>query len=409
MTVQGCPVHRLDPFSDGFTADPYETFGRVRDTGPVVYDDVLDMFLISRHGDIDRILMDPGTYSSANVVRPVCPVSDQAREILAGFHLDPVLANSDPPRHTRMRRVTARMLTPRRMRMLEGEICARADLMVTEMLSKPVADFAAEVAFPLPAYTGLLLLGYPEEDFGQLKLWSRNRVQLNWGRADPAMQAEIARNLLAHWEYTSRLVQDRLASPRDDLISEIIEAHREDPENLTLNEVITIIFTLTTAAHESTTNAMLNALVALLTHRDQYELLCADPRLVPNAVEETLRYVASVISWRRVTTRDTELAGVRLPAGAQVLMLFGAANRDPERFESPDTLDVTRENAATHFTFGRGSHYCLGASLARLQMRVVLELLARKAPGLALAGPRPPEFMPNLSHRGPVRLMVATG
>jgi cytochrome P450 len=192
------------------------------------------------------------------------------------------------------------------------------------------------------------------------------------------------------------------------MISELIRSHHEDPENLTLNEVITIVFTLTTAAHESTTNAMLNAMIALLSHRDQYEKLCADPSLAPNAVEETLRYLGSVISWRRLVTRDTELAGVTLPAGAQVLMLFGAANRDPGRFDNPDAFDITRTNAAGHLTFGRGSHYCLGASLARLQMQVVFGLLAQKAPGLALAEPEDVEFLPNLSHRGPVRLLVRT-
>jgi hypothetical protein len=191
------------------------------------------------------------------------------------------------------------------------------------------------------------------------------------------------------------------------VISELIRAHQEDPENLTWNEVITIIFTLTTAAHESTTNAMLNAVHALLTHRYQYEKLCADLTLVPNAVEETLRYVAAVISWRRIVAHDTELAGVALPAGAQVLMLFGAANRDPERYQSPDSFDITRQNAGGHLTFGRGTHYCLGASLARLQLQVVFELLARQAPGLALA--ESVEFVPNLSHRGPARLMVRTG
>jgi cytochrome P450 len=406
MAMPGCPVRRLDPFSAAFTANPYETFDGVRDAGPVVYDDDLDMFVVSRHGDIDQILTDPATFSSANVVRPVCPVGPQAQEILANFHLDPVLANSDPPQHLRMRRITAKMLTPRRMAMLDEEIRRRAELLVGQLLAQPVADFAAEVAFPLPAYTGLMLLGYPKEDFEQLKQWSRNRVQLNWGSADPQLQAEIAANLLAHWEYIARLVEQRSADPRGDMISELIRAHQDDPENLTRNEVITIIFTLTTAAHESTTNAMLNAVYALLTHRDQYEKLCADPRLVPNAVEETLRYVAAVISWRRIVAHDTELAGVALPAGAQVLMLFGAANRDPERYQSPDSFDITRENAGGHLTFGRGTHYCLGASLARLQLQVVFELLACRAPGLTLA--EPVEFVPNLSHRGPARLMVRT-
>ncbi|MCU1591365.1 MAG: cytochrome [Frankiales bacterium] len=407
MTTPGCPVRRLEPFSAEFTADPYPTLARVREEGPVVYDDSLDMFVVSRYDDIDSILMDPQTFSSGNVVRPVCPVGEEAREILANFHLDPVLANSDPPRHPRMRRVTAKRLTPRRMHMLESEIRARAEQLVDAMLALPVADFAAEVAFPLPAYTGLVLLGYPSEDFEQLKAWSRNRVQLNWGRADPALQAEIARNLVAHWEYTSRVVMDRYDNPQDDLISEVVQSHREDPEGLTLNEVITLIFTITTAAHESTTNAMLNALRVLLEHPDQYALLARDPSLVPNAVEETLRYVGSVISWRRQTTAATQVAGVDIPAGSQVLMLFGAANRDPAHFAEPQRFDVTRDNASQHFTFGRGTHYCLGAALARIQLQVVLDLLVRRAPSLQLA-PQEIEFMPNLSHRGPLRLLVRT-
>jgi cytochrome P450 len=234
-TSTGCPVFHLQPFSAAFTADPYPTFTSVRGVGPVAYDDALGMFVVSDTVEIERILADTETFSSANVVRPVNPVGPAAREILEGFHLDPVLANSDPPRHPRMRKVTARRLTPRRMRELDLEIRTRAEQLVEAIMPQPVVEFGAEVAFPLPAYTGLTLIGYPVEDFDKLKEWSRDRVSLNWGYATGDQQAQIARNLRAHWDYTERFIRARYDDPRDDMASELIAAHREDPDELTLS------------------------------------------------------------------------------------------------------------------------------------------------------------------------------
>jgi cytochrome P450 len=166
-------------------------------------------------------------------------------------------------------------------------------------------------------------------------------------------------------------------------------------------EVAGIVYGLSIAGHETTSNLTTNAVRQLLTHRAQWRALCVDPALIPNAVEEALRFDTSVLTWRRVTTRPVRIGEVDIPAGAKLLLALGAANRDPSRFHDPDVFDVISKNAARHISFGYGIHFCLGASLARMELRIVLELLTRLAPDLDLLENQELSFKPNIAFRGP--------
>ena len=218
------------------------------------------------------------------------------------------------------------------------------------------------------------------------KHWCSDRKAFSWGKPSPAEQVEIAEKLLAYWRYCRDFTAAKRDARDDDFASELLDAHDADPEELTYREVESIIYGLSFAGHEAVTNLICNCLVCLLPRRDQWDELVADPALIPNAVEEVLRFESSQISWRRVTTQPTTLAGYEIPAGTQIFMNFASANRQPDVFDDPDTFDIHRANAAQHISFGKGIHYCLGANLAKFEAQLVLEALVERVPSLRLVG-----------------------
>jgi cytochrome P450 len=227
-----------------------------------------------------------------------------------------------------------------------------------------------------------------------------------FGRAGEDEQVEIAAGMAEFWRYCEALAEDRRAHPRDDFTSDLVHTPDRDGHPLTQQEVATILFGLLLAGHETTTNLLGHAVRRLLEHRESWDALCADPTLIPGAVEEVLRFDSSVIHWRRRTTQPVVLSGVELPADADVLVAIGAANRDPEVFDDPERFDIRRREAAEHLSFGHGPHYCLGAPLARLEARVVLEELTAALPSLRLVPDQAYTFSPIIGFRGPTAVQV---
>jgi cytochrome P450 len=234
-----------------------------------------------------------------------------------------------------------------------------------------------------------------------VKTGSANRLLFMFGRPGEAEQTEIAQGMATFWRYCEALAEDRRAQRRDDFTSDLVHTPDQSGQPLTQQEVSTILFGLLLAGHETTTNILGNGLRRLLEQRDSWAAICADPALIPGAVEEILRFDSSVIHWRRRTTRPASLGGIDLPAEANVLVAIGAANRDPTVFADPERFDIRRPNAAAHLSFGYGPHLCLGAPLARLETRVVLEELSAALPALRLVPGQIFEFMPIIGFRGP--------
>lgn len=401
--------HRtFDPFAADYLQDPYPQLATVRAETPVFYAPDLDMWVVTRYADIEAIFTDVPTYSAAIAQDPVFPLAEQARDALreGGFRAGATMSNCDPPKHSRIRRHNLRAFSARRTAALEPRVRAKAEELVSAMLTHRRFDLVERLTFPLPAYMIFTLIGFPPEDTELLKSWCGNRMAFSWGRASAAEQTEIATNMARYWRYCERFVAERLADPGDDFTSDHVRVHLDDPEALTVDEITGVIYGLSFAGHETTTNLTSNTVRRLLEHRDQWEQLCADASLIPNAVEEALRHDTSVIAWRRITTRAVRIGGVDLPAGAKLMLLLAAADRDPDRFPDPDRFDIHRPDAARHLAFGKGIHFCLGAPLARMQVRIVLELLTRLAPGLALVEDQQLTFHPNISFRGPRRLLV---
>lgn len=410
MTVTdltSCPVHHtFDPLADEYLADPYPTMSAMREETPAFYSPELDMYVITRYDDIEAIFKDPATFSAAVTQRPVYPLSPAAKDILKdGFHATSVMSDCDPPKHTRIRAHNVKGFSARRIAKLEPKIWAKATELL-DAIQPGRVDLVAALTYPLPAYMIFTLIGFPDEDMEMLKEWCGNRITFSWGRPTPDEQRRIAANMVSYYRYCEEFVADRVASPQDDFASDLIRIHKADPDAVSLYEITNVCFGLSFAGHETTTSLTSSAVRRLLTHRQQWEDIRADRSLIDNAVEEALRLDGTVISWRRVTTREVTVGGLDIPAGKQVLMLLGAANRDPSRFTDPETFDIHRTDARGHISFGKGIHYCLGASLARMEARIVLDLLVTRAPGITLVPDQKFTFPANISFRGPEKMLV---
>ncbi len=209
------------------------------------------------------------------------------------------------------------------------------------------------------------------------------------------------------WQYVEQFVANRMAEPVDDLTSDLVRLSREKPEQLNEFDIVNIVYSMALAGHETTCNTIGNGLRALLTYRDQWQRLIDDPTLIPNAVEEILRFDGPVINHRRLAKVDVEIGGFTIPAGSKIMLGFASAGRDAATFPNPESFDVSRENADLHLQFGKGAHLCLGAPLGRLETRITLELLTELAPDIDLVADQDFAYTPNALFRGLERLYVA--
>jgi cytochrome P450 len=399
---------RFDPFHEPYLADPYPFFAEARVATPVFYSPELDYWVVTRYHDIRHILQTPQLFSAANTLAPLQPVCPAAARLLAegGFRPVPTLTNSDPPAHSRVRRLANVAFTARRVADMEPFVRELTGRCLRERLSSGRADLVRDLAWDLPALVIFRVLGVPDEDVPRVKAGAESRLLLMWGRPSEDEQVRLAQGMAAFWRYAEALVASRAEQPRDDFTSDLLLARDGDLPVLNHPEVTQIVYELLFAGHETTTGMISNALRQLLTHRQTWEEICRDPSLIPNALEEVRRCDSSVIVWRRKTTQAVEIGGVPVPAEANLLLLLGSANRDPAVFEDPERFDIHRHNAREHLSFGHGAHYCLGAPLARLEARVVLEELSARLPGLRLVPGQTLRFQPNTTFRGPLSLLV---
>lgn len=403
-----CPVDRgFDPLSAAYLQDPYPLLNAAREAAPVFFAPSIGYWVVTRYDDVKAVLADPRTFSARVAQEPLLPLTDEARAVLqAGLRTTPVLSNFDPPGHTRIRQRLGAALSVRRMNLLRPWIERRADDLIASFAGDGRADLVRQLTFPLPALTIFTLLGFPDEDAETLKSWCGDKLEINWGRPSPDYQSRAVASMTRFWDYCEQFVERRKREPRDDLTSELLEQRASDPEALDDRELASVLFALSFAGHETTTNLLSNALRQLLARPGLWEEVCATPALIDGAVEETLRFDTSVIAWRRVATRATAIGGVSVPAGAKLMLAFGAANHDPRHFPDPEEYDIRRDNAHTQLSFGWGIHFCLGASLARIESGIVLRLLAERLPGLRLAADQQLTFPPNISFRGPYHLLA---
>jgi cytochrome P450 len=370
-----------------FFADPDELYRTLRREAPVVRVSTptgLQAWMVTRYADARPALNDPRLSKDTSRFAEILERNSVAPERRRQFaeSLAEHMLNSDPPDHTRLRKLVNRAFTVRaiaRMRPQIEEIArGLADRMAAKAQHEGTVDLLDEFAFPLPMTVICELLGVPEGEHDDFRAWSNTLLSAGPADENAAAGAAIA-------EFLARLVSDKGANPGDDMLSAIVKAS-EDGDTLSANEATSMAFLLLVAGHETTVNLIGNGVLALLRHPDQLALLRSDPGLVPNAVEEFLRFEGPVnLATFRYTVEPVEIGGVTIPTGELVLVSLVSANRDSERYDGAARLDVTRD-AGGHLAFGYGVHHCLGAPLARLEGEIAFRTLLDKFPELALAG-----------------------
>jgi cytochrome P450 len=385
--------------------DPFDFYARARAEEPVFFSEELGYWVVTRYADIHAIFKAPKVFSSENTQAPYKPRPQAVERVLdAGeFRAYSGLSGRQPPEHTRLRGFIAQAFTPRRVATLEPRIGELAGSMISAFAGRGEVDLVAGLTYELPALVIFHLLGIPDEDVPKVKEWAASRVYLNFGDLPVDAQVEHAENLVRYWRYCVELIEAREREPRDDLPSDLV---RLGDASITKDEMAGLVYGQLTAGHETTSALLASGIKELLSQRSRWVELTRDPSLIPAAVEELLRLVTPVFAWKRRAMRDTRIGEVDVPAGANILLLLGSANHDDTVFADPAAIDLRRENARSHLAFGHGIHFCLGASLARLEARVVLEELTARLPELSLVPDQVFDYSANTTFRAPAAVRV---
>lgn len=389
----------FDPWDAAFLADPYPAYAELRAKGRVHYFEATDQWLVPHHADVSALLRERRLgrtylhrFGHEDFGRTAPPPEHEP------FHTlnDHGMLDLEPPDHTRIRRLVSKAFTPRTVERLKPYVGALAGELVERLVESGGGDLLTDVAEPLPVAVIAEMLGIPEADRAPLRPWSADicgmyELSPSEETARKAVQASVEFS-----DYLRELIAERRKEPGDDLISGLIAAHDEG-DRLTEQEMISTAVLLLNAGHEATVNATVNGWYALFRNPAQLAALRADHSLVPTAVEELMRYDTPLQLFERWVLDDIEIDGTVIPRGAEIAMLFGSANHDPEVFEDPERLDLTRADNP-HISFSAGIHYCIGAPLARIELAASMTALLEKAPTLSLA--EEPRRKPNFVIRG---------
>ena len=391
-----------NPLSSRTAQDPYPVYAALRAKDPVHRSRVLHAWLLTRHADVDAILRDhrhfgndprQGSLSPRQLAR--LPPPDEFTMLLL-----------DPPDHTRLRALVSQAFTTRAVQALEPRIRRILGTLLDDIDDPTTFDLMQAVARPLPVIVIAEILGVPPEDRERFRTWAAQRARLLEPLIGPRERVAGAAASRAFDAYVRPIIAARRTAPRDDLVSALVRAE-DDGGRLTERETLNLLRLLLSAGTETTANLVGNGLLALLRHPEQLQRLRHDPSLIPAAVEELLRFDSPVQADVRYVLADCEVNGCALRKRDTVVLLLGAANRDPDVFADPDRLDVGRSQDA-HLSFGRGIHHCLGAPLARLEGRIVLEMLLERFPQMGVRAERP-RFRTGLVLRGLHSLPVRCG
>jgi cytochrome P450 len=359
-------VVRFNPYSYEFHDDPFPVYRQLRDEAHVYHDEQLGFFALSRYDDVVRALHDPDTYCSRFGIT-----------LEAGNAL-PMMLTTDPPDHTALRRLVSRAFTPRRVADLEPAIRALSTGYLDGFRAREPNDLIVDYAAPLPMDVISRLLGVPDGDQEQLRKWSDALLHRDEGEMDVTPAGIDAAYQL--YKYFSAFVADRRKHPgADDLAAALVAAEAEG-EHLADDQVVGFLFLLIIAGNETTTKLLGNCLLALQRFPIERDKVIADASRIPDAIEEILRFEGSTQVMARTLTRDVDLHGTTMTEGEKVLLLLGSGNRDERIWDRADEYDIDRNWPTHHLAFGHGIHVCLGAALARLEMRVSLEELLRRHP-----------------------------
>jgi cytochrome P450 len=401
--------HPMDPACQ---QDPFPYYAALRREAPVFRHPTLGMFFVSRLETVVRVLQDHRTFSSrwGNTAGPP-PVKGTEQEVAEiieiaakGYPAINTMLTADPPSQIRYRKSIGRAFTTKRILSTEPHIRAITDDLIDRWPERGRVDVMRQLTVPLPVLTIAGALCIPEERAEDVKRWSDDAVAGIGVSITVDRAREVTRSIVEMQHYLASLIDERRNAPRDDFLSELLDADFEDEDGtvrkLEVPEMLSMIQQLMVAGNEATTKGMNELIKQLIQNPMEWKRIQEDPACIPAVVEEGLRLASPNQGLFRIVKEDIELEGVSIPKGSMVWVMFGSANRDERTFADPDRFDSTRDNLTEHVAFGRGAHFCIGAALARLELRVLLEQLAARIERMDFAPGMSFEYEPSFILRG---------
>jgi cytochrome P450 len=373
-------VTELDPRAEGYFHDPYPHTRALRERAPAHFSEAIGAWVVTRYEDVHRLTRDRSLLGSAATKNAIATLLPDSPEGALLRELDKTMISRDGEDHIRLRRLVSKVFTPRAVQQWRERAESVSERLLAEAESKEKIDVLTEYALPLPVQIISEMLGMPLSDVPQLREWSRILVR----SVDPLVSAEEQEAAdaagIAMAGYIQQVIDDKRQHLSDDILSGLIQAE-EEGDRLDGMEILSQVMMLYIAGHETTTNLVCNGLAALFRFPEQLDLLRSDPALEANAVEELLRFDSPAQFTRRVNTEPLSLGDAVIPRGSLIFLALGSANHDERKWgPTADVLDITRPGANEHVSFGGGPHYCLGASLARLEGRVAVPAFLRRFP-----------------------------
>lgn len=398
-----CPVvhgEAYDPLDPKQTDDPYPWMEAARKEAPVFYMPEQDLWCVTRYEDVLAVMRDDETFSARNAIVPIEMTGPLAKVFPDGHPIRHSLLMKDPPEHNVVRKVAQRNFTPKAIATYEPMVRRRVDALIDAFVDDKQCELVSQFTGKLPPQVVCDIIGIPEAEGQTLASWADDTMRLFKGAPPLSEQenADLAERARPVMEWLIEFVNDRRENPREDLTSDLLRATRPDGTPVMgTNEVVGFIDSLLIAGVGTTKNFIALAMREFLSRPDQWNQIKEDRSLLPNAMEEALRYRTPSRGSRRMTTREVELGGVTIPKGANIHLMLFSPQRDETVFENPNEFDIHRENAKKHFAFGKWTHMCLGSNLAKLEARISFERFLDRLPNVRLAEGQEYSWVPNMT------------
>jgi len=402
-----CPAD-FNFFDEQVLNCPYDFYQTLQEQAPVYQLPGTNIFMVTRHADVKKLLKDTATYS--NNFNHLLKGPEPAPEVTAIYAKawQPVdtMITADPPRHKTYRTLVNKVFSASRVDAMEEYMKTIVHELIDSFIERGECDFIREFTTPLPVYVIADQLGVPRKDLKDFKHWSDSFARRLSQMATPEEQVEDAKNIVAFQFYFEKMIEERRKKPCDDMISDLVTTQIEDPDNgevrpLNMEELQSILQQLMVAGNETTTSAITGGMVSLIQNPAQMKALQDDPGKIANAVEEILRMESPSAGMWRVVKKDSEFHGVKIPKDSLVMLRYHAANRDRQLFDDPNDIQIDRDNADDHIAFGQGIHFCPGAMLARKEMNVAVEARLSRLDNIRLVDEKSDlSYWPNIVLRG---------
>jgi cytochrome P450/ferredoxin-NADP reductase len=413
LSPNGCPISikaaEFNPFEPSYMQAPADYLRWSRESEPVFWSPQLGYWVVTRYEDVKAVFRDNILFSPSIALEKITPATPEVMKILKdyGYAVNRTMVNEDEPEHMERRRLLMDAFLPDQLITYEPMVRSLARQYMDRFIDKGRADLVREMFYEIPLNIALKFLGVPDNGADQLRRFAVAHTLNTWGKPTAQEQLVIAENVGKFWQTAQNILDQMMLNPSGQgWMYDSIRQHLKHPSVVTKSYLRSMMLAILAAAHETTSNATANAFLTLLTQRRAWDDICNNPALIPNAVEECLRVSGSIIAWRRIATADAVVGGISIPKGGKILLVQASANFDSLHFENPNEVDVYRESAVEHLTFGYGAHQCMGKNIGRMQMRVFLEEFVQRIPHMRLVQDQKFEYLSNTSFRGPSALWV---